>query len=196
MNTINWKPKHLGCLWPILWGAVLGLAPLSAHAATSSAESNLTAVDTRDNPLAVSGRVLHGVTHNPLSGAAVSLAGVNAITAGDGGFLLTNIVLANGNVLAATKAGFVTNRQTVAAPAGAKTVTLDDLLLSPTNGRPVITGIDPKFNGLFLAGVSLQNEYTASVDWGGRTPSRVEFSNGRGWAQSVNTTDTEAKVRP
>ena len=179
----------LGVFAILVW-----ICPGIAGGASSSADSNLTTVDTRDEGLAVSGRVLHGITRNPLSGAAVSLAGLNASTASDGRFALSNIVLANGNVLAATRAGFVTNRQTVSAPAGARTVTMPDVLLSPTNGRPAITGIEPKFSGLFLAGVSLQNEYTASVDWSGQAPGRIEFSNGRGWMQSVNTTDTEAKV--
>jgi hypothetical protein len=46
MNRTNLMPKHLGLPLFILWTTAQGLALLSAHAATSSAESNLTAVNT------------------------------------------------------------------------------------------------------------------------------------------------------
>lgn len=40
---------------------------------------------------------------------------------------------------------------------------------------PGVTNVIPKYEGLFLAGLSFKNQYTAGVDWNGQSPGNVEF---------------------
>ena len=73
---------------------VMGLQwPLAALAGSHSGESNVTTVDTRDNAIVVSGRVLAGADRRPISGAAVSLAGQNTTTSGSGQFSFPSVSL-------------------------------------------------------------------------------------------------------
>ncbi len=110
-----------------------------------------------------------------LSGASVLLAGQNTTTAGDGTFSLANISLASGNTLTVSKSGFVTHTGTPNILAGSKSVPLDILLQAAVTGRPVVTSVEPGLKGLFLSGVSLNNDFTASVNWNGLTPGYVRF---------------------
>ncbi len=193
MNTTNWMPKHLRLPLLVLWCAAQGLALPSAHAATSSADSNVTAVDTRDNTLTVSGRVRAATNSAAISGAAVSLRGQNTATAGDGTFTLSGVVLASGNTLTVSKSGYMTDTETPNIPAGSKSITLGDILLQAAGGSlPVVTGLKPKYEGIFLSGASVLNDYTASVNWNGRTPGSVKFYVNGALRQTVNTTAGEA----
>ena len=178
MNTTNWMPRHLGLPLLVLWCAAQGLALPSAHAATSSAMSPVFTVDLQSlaGGLTVSGRVRAAATRQPLSGASVSLAGQNTTTAGDGTFSLVNISLAIGNTLTVSKSGFVTDTETPNVPPGSKSITLPDVLLQAAGGNlPVVTGLKPKYDGIFLSLASIMNDYTASVNWNGHTPSSAEF---------------------
>ncbi len=183
MTWLGFLPRLIACV-----GLLLGLGFLqAAHAATYSAESNLTTVDTRGRLLSVSGRVRDSETGSSMAGVRVSLAGQNTITFGDGNFAFTGIAMSDGLVVTASKVGFVTAYRTVAAPAGALAVALSDLLLvsQPDGDNPVVTEITAKYEGLFISGAAILNEYTATVAWGGSTPATVEFSVNGGPARTV-----------
>ena len=46
----------------------------------------------------------------------------------------------------------------------------------PVGSKPVVTKVEPRLKGLFLSGVPLNNDFTASVNWNGLTPGFVRFS--------------------
>ena len=188
-------PRHLGLPLLVLWCAAQGLALPSAHAATSSAMSPVFTVDLQSlaGGLTVSGRVRAAATRQPLSGASVSLAGQNTTTAGDGTFSLVNISLAIGNTLTVSKSGFVTDTETPNVPPGSKSITLPDVLLQAAGGNlPVVTGLKPKYDGIFLSLASIMNDYTASVNWNGHTPSSAEFYVNGVLVQTVAATGSGA----
>jgi hypothetical protein len=173
--------------------AALATAVLPVRAATSSADSNVTVVDTRDNTLTISGRVRAAANAAAISGAAVSLGGQNTTTAGDGTFNLSGVALASGNTLTVSKSGFMTDTETPSIPAGSKSITLADVLLQAAGGNlPVVTGLKPNYEGIFLSGASLMNDYTASVNWNGRTPGSVEFYVNGTLTRTVATSSSEA----
>ena len=162
------------------WAAVLFLgltSPMLASAATSTGVSPTFAVDLRVDGIAVSGRVLNATNRAPISGATVTLAGQNTSSSGAGLFSFASVSLSSGNTLAVSKSGFATNTGTVPAPAGATAVTVPDILLSASTGgsKPVVTGLQAQHEGLFLGGIALLNDFTATVDWQGRTPAKVHF---------------------
>lgn len=172
--------KHLGLWLLILWGTAYGPALFFAHAASSSADSNLTTVDTRDEGLTVAGRVVNAANHAPLSGAIVTLAGQNTSSSASGQFAFASVSLSSGNTLAVSKSGWATYTGTVPTPGGATAVTVPDILLQPATGAPVVTAVRSKYEGIFLGGVSLDNDYTVSVNWNGHAPGNVEFrANGQ-----------------
>ncbi len=171
-------PRHLGLPLLVLWCAAQGLALPSARADTSTASSATFTVDLQSlaGGLAVNGRVRAAQGGAAISGAAVSLAGQNTTTAGDGTFALSGVVLASGNTLTVSKAGYVTRTETASVPAGTKSITLPDIMLqAATAGRPVVTKVEPRLKGLFLSGASLNNDFTASVNWNGLSPGYVRF---------------------
>ena len=176
----------------LTFACLLGLS-VEVFAGSHSAASNTTTVDTRDNVIAVSGRVLAAVDRAPMSGATVTLAGQSTTSSGAGLFGLPGVSLSGGNTLAVSKTGFATYSGTVAAPAGATAVTVPDVLLVEVDVmKPSVTGIRPKYDGLFLSGASILNEYTASVDWNGQTPSAVEFYVNGSLRHTVPTSGSEA----
>lgn len=150
----------------------------TTQAGSHSAQSNVTRVDTRTvTGLAVSGRVLEAGSRAPLGGVTVTLAGQTQMTSGNGGYSFSNVSLSAGSMVTASRAGFRTQSRQVEPVAGAGTVVVDDVLLSsaaPTE-KPEIVGIRAKYEGMFLSGASLRNEYTASVDWHSLAPRVVEF---------------------
>ena len=62
---------------------------------------------------------------------------------------------------------------------------LSDILLQ-TGTNPIVTGVEPRLKGLFLSGVNMNNEITASVDWNGWTAGSVNFL--------VNDTQVESQT--
>jgi hypothetical protein len=171
------KTTNLEMAIAALCVALLTAALSPALGGTSSAQSNVTTVDTRDNPITVSGWVLAAATRAPINGAAVSLGGQNTSTAGDGTFALANVVLATGNTLTVSSGGYVTHTETASVPPGSKSITLGDILLSPVpaSAKPVITRLSSRFGGCFIAGLPLRNEYLVAVNWNGLTPGTVRF---------------------
>src|SRR5438552_12084200 len=79
-----------------------------ARAASSSADSNLTTVDTQNNLLTVAGRVLDAATRAPLNSATVSLAGQGTSSSASGQFSFDSISLSSGTTLNVSKSGYAT----------------------------------------------------------------------------------------
>lgn len=169
------KSNHLAVVATVLIGIA---SPLLAYAASSTGISPLCAVDTRVGGIVVSGRVLDAASRAPMSGATVTLAGQSTISSGAGLFSFVSVLLSSGNTLTVSKAGHATYTGTVPAPAGATAVTMPDILLqpAPVGSKPVVTRVEPRLKGLFLSGVTLNNDFTASVNWNGLTPGSVRFS--------------------
>jgi hypothetical protein len=143
--------------------------------------------------LQIVGRVLAADTRQPLGGARVTLSGRETTTSAAGRFGFENLLLSGDHTLTVSKSGYATYSGTVSVPPGAVTVTAEDVLLPPAAGNePVVTSIRPKYDGLFLSGASILNQYTATVDWNGKTPSAVEFYVNDQRAQTVNTSGNEA----
>lgn len=133
-------------------------------------------MDTRDNTISVSGRVREPYPGGGIAGVLVTLAGHSTVTFGDGGFTFNGISLASSNTLTASKSGLTTFTGTVPVPAGAAAVTLPDIVLAASvAGQPVVTGLRATHEGMFLPNIPLLNDYTATVDWQGLTPSKVRF---------------------
>ncbi len=129
--------------------------------------------------LAVSGRVKDANTGVALSGASVTLARQSAVTTADGGYAFANVALSSGNTLTVSKSGYVSHTETISIPAGAATVTVQDIGLS-TGSAPIISRVAAKYDGIFLGGVPVCNTYTAYVNWNGAIPGEVHFfANGQ-----------------
>ena len=176
---------------------ILGLtSPMLAGAATSTGVSPSFTVDLQVSPVAVSGRVLNATSRAPLNGATVTLAGQNTGSSASGAFAFASVSLNSGNTITVGKSGFATYTGTVPVPAGSTSVTLPDILLQPMTtenaNKPIVTGIRPRYDGLFLSAASLVNEYTALVDWAGRTPKQVEFYVNGVLRNTVMTSSAEA----
>jgi hypothetical protein len=143
---------------------------------STSTTSGSVTVDTRDNLIAVSGRVLDAASRAPVSGATVTLAGQTTTSSGAGAFSFAGVSLSAFNTLAASKTGYSSYSGSVPVTAGATAVTVPDISLAATiAGQPVVTGIHAEHEGMFLGLVSLLNDYTATVNWQGLTPSKVRF---------------------
>jgi hypothetical protein len=55
-----------------------------------------------------------------------------------------------------------------------------------------VTGIRPKYDGIFLSAAAILNDYTATVDWAGHPPGSVEFRVNGTLRDTVATATTEA----
>jgi len=146
--------------------------------------------------LTVAGKVLDANTRQPVSGAGISLAGQNTTTLADGNYSLANVALNSGNTLTASKTGYASHQETVATPPGATRVMVPDICLRTASGnKPVVTGVQAKYDGLFLSGASIANEYTASVDWRDRRRARF-ISIGGAAAPNTKLSTRPATQRP
>ncbi len=144
-----------------------------------SADSSVFTVDFRNlaGGLAVKGRVLDGSSHQPIAGVNVSLAGQNTTTLADGSYSFANVSQASGNTLNASLTGYLTGSLAVAAPPGASLITLPDVLLQtvPAANQPVVTAVTPTRQPVYISGLPITDDFTASVNWNGSTPGTVEF---------------------
>jgi hypothetical protein len=144
-----------------------------AHAATGYGDSPVFPIDVRwlSGGLAVKGRVLDAVLQQPLNGVSVSLAGQNTTTLSDGSYTFVSVSLSGG-----------TASLTVTSPQGASMVTLPDLVLQtiPPGNQPVMTSVNPTRQPVYISGLPITDDFTASVNWNGSTPGTVEFyANGQ-----------------
>jgi hypothetical protein len=144
--------------------------------------------------LTLLGRVLDASTRQPLSGVSLTVAGQDTTTPGSGEFSFTDLCLTSGSPLTASKSGFQTKQLPLSPPQGAVEYVVPDIYLA-TNGSFTVVSIKPKYDGLFLSGASIPNEYTATVSWGNRTPGGVEFSVNNGPVQTVATTTDVATAQ-
>jgi hypothetical protein len=124
----------------------------------------------------VLGRVLNQKSRGPMPSVLVILAGKSDTTVADGTFVLNDVPTCGNLTIQAANAGYATYSTELSVPLDASTITLPDILLQNNSVNPVVTGVKPKYDGLFLSGLRFVNEYVASVDWGGASPGRVEFT--------------------
>jgi hypothetical protein len=155
-----------------------------AHAATGYGDSPVFPIDVRwlSGGLAVKGRVLDAVLQQPLNGVSVSLAGQNTTTLSDGSYTFVSVSLSGGNTLNASLSSYMTASLTVTSPQGASMVTLPDLVLQtiPPGNQPVMTSVNPTRQPVYISGLPITDDFTASVNWNGSTPGTVEFyANGQ-----------------
>jgi Concanavalin A-like lectin/glucanases superfamily/CARDB len=132
--------------------------------------------------LVVKGRVLDGASHETLVGASVGLGGQNTTTLSDGSYSFANVSLVAGNTLSVSLAGYIGTSLSVIPPPGATVLTLPDLFLQsiPPTNQPVVTSLNPTYQPVFIAGLPVTDDFTASVNWNGSTPGAVEFyANGQ-----------------
>jgi CARDB len=141
--------------------------------------------------LSVRGRVIDARTRLGISGAVVTLAGQNRVTSGGGEFTFSSVSLSGGNTIAVTAAGYASYEGTVPRPAGATAVALPDIGLQAAATAPVVTGVRSKYEGVFLGGVSLDNDYTVNVNWNGHAPGSIEFRANGQLLPPVSATGTE-----
>ncbi len=133
-----------------------------------------------DGSYALSGMVRNGQTQAILSGVTIVVAGQTVQTDSTGAYSFAAINPAFGSILTASKTGFATYNGDLALPSGGKAL-IRDISLFPLNGsNPVVTSVDGTYKsvsaeGLFISGWSLPIEYTAKVDWQGRTPGTLDF---------------------
>ncbi|MBI4516148.1 MAG: hypothetical protein HY699_10090 [Deltaproteobacteria bacterium] len=122
----------------------------------------------------VSGVVTNAATRARLAGAVMTLAGQTTTTDSNGQYDFTAVDLTAGRTLSAMKAGFSTYSSDLTVPVGAVAVA-QDIALSPSGGsKPIVTAVKPQYQGLFLGGAQVFNQYAASVNWNG-APGTVEF---------------------
>ena len=145
-----------------------------ALADTASTLTNTITLDTRGaGTLTVTGRVLNSQTNAALSGATVTLAGLNTTSTSNGTFALAGVSLTSGTTLTASASGFLTQTQTVSAASGAKAVSVGDLALAPSTGSPVVEWVKPDLAGLFLYGWNTSTTLRMRVNWNGNSPGQV-----------------------
>ncbi len=171
-SLINLPKCGLICIaFVVALAANFVVAPL--WAASYSADSNITTEDTTAGLRSIAGRVLDAQTRAAISGATVTYSGTTRTTDSAGKFLFSGGSWLAGQMLSTAKSGYGTANQTLNVAAGVRDAVVEDILLSLA-GKFSVVSIKPRYDGLFLSSVSFINEYTAIIDWGGRTPGSAE----------------------
>ncbi|MBE7493722.1 MAG: hypothetical protein HS117_02135 [Verrucomicrobiaceae bacterium] len=143
---------------------------------TTAGQSGKTPIDTRGSGgINVTGRALNGGTYAPLAGAAVSLAGINTTSRSNGTFTIANVNLVAASTLTVSAAGLISQTRTVVAAADQKAVNVGDISLATATDNPVVEGVKPDVDGIFLVGFGLMPTLKATVNWNGTTPGIVQF---------------------
>ena len=199
MNTTNWMPKHLRLPLLVLWCAAQGLALPSTHAATSSADSNITTVDTRGT---VSG-TLTGVVQG--SGLALASAQVRidstsytTNTASNGTFTLTNVPTGSGYLLKVSAAGFA-SKSVPGVNVDGGTTDVGTIQLAPLSGPFRVIPLQPDVNPVVTqvedGGVGYRYYVVTSSD--GKSPAgkvnvSLRIAGGAAIPQAGDVSDTWA----
>ena len=161
------------------WAAALlaGLGLIGqANGDSSTGLSSVFTVDLSSATITVSGRVLDAKNRAPVSAATVTLAGQTTSSSGAGLFSFDSVSLTSGNTLTVSKSGYMTATEAPSVPAGSKSVTMPDILLqAAVANKPVVTRVESRLKGIFLSGASMNNDFTASVNWNGLSPGYVRF---------------------
>ncbi len=175
----------------ILWNPASSLSPgvfgrnykvrltVTSGPATATADSPAFTMDlqSQSGGLAVEG-VVRDASGSPLNGATVTLGGQSVVTSGGGRYRFTNVSLTSGNMLTVAVAGQVIHSAPLSISSGARQIFVPDIRAASAAGgnpKPLVTSLAPALHGIFLAGVSLRNDYTATVNWNGGTPGSVQF---------------------
>ncbi|MCC7377166.1 MAG: hypothetical protein IT581_21065 [Verrucomicrobiales bacterium] len=151
-----------------------------------------------DHRVTVLGRVIDGDTSKPLHGVRVSSgSGFVAETSDDGAFELLNVPSASDRQIDASMEEYAPfEKGLLQFPLGEDPVRLPyDIRLYLKATNIVVRQVVPRLDGLFLAGVPLENEFTAFIDWAGRPPGTVEFTLNERLLASVTTTTSSATLR-
>lgn len=128
--------------------------------------------------LSVSGRVFDAGKGNPLAGATVRLGASSTLTDAQGNYRFPSVAVGD-YTLRATKAGYVDANETVLVTPGNSPVRI--LTLQPVKSigsAPRVTSITSKYPGFryYLDGALHYAQFTATVDWAGHPPGKVQFS--------------------
>jgi hypothetical protein len=127
--------------------------------------------------LTVTGRVLSRTTGLPLSGAAISLAGLNTVTTANGSFSLANVNLAVSPTLTASLANYLPQTQAVTATANERSVNIADISLNTAStNSPVVEWVRADVDGIYLMGFGVMPPLRARVNWNGNSAGSVRFS--------------------
>ena len=169
-NTItaiinNTEAGIYGGLEPLYYGTSFGVSGTISFNLESS------------GGLAVKGRVLDAISHQRLSGVSMSLAGQNTTTLSNGTYSFANVSLASGNTLNVSMSGYMTAALTITPPTGASILTVPDVLLQITASanQPVVTSLNSTLVPVFISGLPITDDFTATVNWNGSTPGVVDF---------------------
>ena len=136
----------------------------------------------------VSGVVRNGETDDAMAGVEVTVGAQNASTNAQGAYTVSNV---GAGQLIAAKTGFATYQATLSPPSAGIQI-VHDFDMYPSDGsQPVVTGVEPEYEGLFLEGLEITTDYVATVAWNG-APGLVEFYANGTLAESVSGTATGA----
>ena len=125
----------------------------------------------------VSGQVLNGSTGAGLAGVLVQL-GTSSATSDSQGRYSFGAVMPGQFPLSASKTGYVDANDTVAVAPGSSLVRVITLQTATATGSaPRVTGVTSKYPGFryYLDGVAFSVRFTATVDWAGHPPGKVQF---------------------
>jgi len=122
----------------------------------------------------LSGRVRDAKTSAALAAVQITIAGQYTQTNSQGQYSFTAIDATKGLTLTATKTGYATYTASLNPPSAGTTIVHDFDMQPAVVGKPVVTSVSAKYDGIFLAGLSVNNDFTATAQWNG-TPGTVEF---------------------
>ncbi|MHB8524118.1 MAG: carboxypeptidase regulatory-like domain-containing protein [Limisphaerales bacterium] len=145
----------------------------------SSATSSVFPVNLRGlaGGLAMSGTVLDGGTGKPLAGANVRLGTASAQTDAQGRFQFASVAVGD-YALTASLAGYVMANDSVSVTPGSSPARVIALQrLTAPGSAPRVTSVTSKYPGFrcYLDGVPFSLQFTATVDWAGHPPGKVQF---------------------
>lgn len=151
----------------------------------------------RQGQLSLSGTIYDADTALPIVGATVQGGGQSSTSDAVGAYRLA--ALSFGNFTLSVRAdGYAPLEAAVAIPAGGaahRKFSLYPAVIAGGGSTPRITGVHSKFPGFlyFLDGVDAPVNWTATVDWGGRSPGKLVFTAPRR-AREVTTASGSASV--
>jgi uncharacterized protein (TIGR03437 family) len=142
------------------------------------------------------GRVRDLLTSQPIEGALVSAATQTSRTNSRGEFYLSGLRAESAPTIKVTKPPYATYEKPLVINSASRRVVLDDiwLRLSGSGNKPIVTSVDVEAGKLFLGGVPLYREYTATVAWNG-SPGTVRFEVNDSVAAEVRGDANGAKAR-
>ncbi len=137
-------------------------------------------------PASLAGTIRDNSTGNPIGSATVTLAGQSPVETSDQGVFVLSGVPSGESTLRVTKPGYHPVEQTVTVSETSGTVA--NILMTPVTDFGVVE-VRGKYSGpgqhcYYLDGVTLEETFTATIDWGEHTPGIVR------WITPTGTVDT------